>query len=125
MRRGKDLAIVATGYMVSKALEVAETLSKDGIEAKVINMSSIKPIDKHMLKKCAAKIGRIITLEEHQICGGLGSAVCEALAEVPVSVKIIGVDNRFGQSGKPEELLREYGLDNESILNEIKEFISQ
>ena len=125
MRRGKDLTIVATGYMVSKALEVAESLSKDKIEVKVINMSSIKPIDKHMLKKCAAKTGRIVTLEEHQKSGGLGSAVCEALAEIPVSIKIIGVDNRFGQSGKPEELFEEYGLDNESILKEIKEFISK
>ncbi len=125
VRRGRDLTIVAAGYMVSKALEVAEILSKDGIESKVINMSSIKPIDKHMLKKCAAKTGRIVTLEEHQVSGGLGSAVCEALAETGVPIKIIGVEDRFGQSGKPEELFREYGLDNESILEKIREFMGR
>ncbi len=125
VRRGRDLTIVAAGYMVSKALEVAEVLSKEGIESKVINMSSIKPIDKHMLKKCAAKTGRIVTLEEHQVSGGLGSAVCEALAETGVPIKIIGVEDRFGQSGKPEELFREYGLDNESILEKIREFMGR
>lgn len=123
LRRGRDLTIVAIGYMVSRALEIAKTLEKEGIEAKVVNMSSIKPIDKHMLKKCAAKNGRIVTLEEHQKIGGLGSAVCEALSEVPVSVKVIGIDDRFGQSGKPEELFKEYGLDNESILDEIRDFM--
>ena len=125
MRRGGDLTIVAVGYMVSKALEVAEILSKEGIEAKVINMSSIKPIDKHMLKKCAAKTGRIVTLEEHQKIGGLGSAVCEALAETGTPIRVIGIDDRFGQSGKPEELFKEYGIDNESILNEVREFIGR
>lgn len=124
MRRGKDLTIVAAGYMVSKALEVAEILSAEGVECKVINMSTIKPIDRHTLKKCAAKTGRIVTLEEHQVCGGLGSAVCEALSETGTPIKIIGVENRFGQSGKPEELFKEYGLDNDSILKKIREFLA-
>ena len=125
MRRGKDLTIVAAGYMVSKALEVAEVLSEEGVEAKVVNMSSIKPIDKHMLKKCATKTGRIVTLEEHQKAGGLGSAVCEALAETGVPVRIIGIEDRFGQSGKPGELFREYGIDNESIVRKIRDFIEK
>lgn len=123
MRRGSDLTIVAVGYMVSKALDIAEVLSRDGIEAKVVNMSSIKPIDKHLLIKCAMKTKKIVTLEEHQVVGGLGSAVCEALSETPVSIKIIGVENRFGQSGKAEELLKEYGLDNKTIIDRVKEFI--
>ena len=125
MRRGSDITIVATGYMVSKALEIADSLSKENIECKVVNMSSIKPIDKHMLKKCAAKTGKIVTLEEHQVIGGLGSAVCEALSETPVAIKVIGIEDRFGQSGKADELFKEYGMDNKTIITTIKEFLTK
>ncbi|WP_319202379.1 transketolase family protein [uncultured Ilyobacter sp.] len=124
LREGKDVTLVGTGLMVSKALEAAEILAVEGIEARVVNMSSIKPIDKDLLLKCAKETGKIVTLEEHQVTGGLGGAVCEVLSqEHPVSVKIIGVENRFGQSGNADELLKEYGLDSESIVRKTKSFI--
>ncbi|WP_319370511.1 transketolase family protein [uncultured Ilyobacter sp.] len=124
LREGKDVTLMGTGLMVSKALEAAELLAREGIEARVVNMSSIKPIDIDLLVKCAKETGKIVTLEEHQVIGGLGGAVCEVLAqEYPVPVKIIGVENRFGQSGKPEELLEEYGLDSKSITSKVKVFI--
>lgn len=124
LRDGKDVTLVGTGLMVSKALEAAEDLSREGIEARVVNMSSIKPIDRDLLVKCAKETGKIVTLEEHQIIGGLGGAVCEVLAqEYPVPVKIIGVENRFGQSGKPEELLEEYGLATKCINDKVRAFI--
>ncbi len=124
LRDGGDVTLVGTGLMVSKALEAAEILAGEGIEARVVNMSSIKPIDRDLLVKCAKEIGKIVTLEEHQVIGGLGGAVCEVLSqEYPVPVKIIGVENRFGQSGKPDELLEEYGLDSKSIVNKVKVFI--
>jgi transketolase len=124
LREGGDVTLVGTGLMVSKALETAEILAGEGIEARVVNMSSIKPIDRELLVKCAKKTGKIVTLEEHQVIGGLGGAVCEVLSqEYPVPVKIIGVENRFGQSGKPDELLEEYGLDSKSIVDKVKAFI--
>ncbi|WP_321328628.1 transketolase family protein [uncultured Ilyobacter sp.] len=124
LREGKDVTLVGTGLMVSKALEAAEILAAEGIEARVVNMSSIKPIDKDLLLKCAKETGKIVTLEEHQVTGGLGGAVCEVLSqEHPVPVKIIGVENRFGQSGNADELLKEYGLDSESIVRKTKFFI--
>ena len=124
LREGKDVTLVGTGLMASKALEAAEILAAEGIEARVVNMSSIKPIDKDLLLKCAKETGKIVTLEEHQVTGGLGGAVCEVLSqEHPVPVKIIGVENRFGQSGNADELLKEYGLDNESIVRKTKSFI--
>lgn len=119
---GEDGAIFATGYMVSKSLEVAEMFKKEGINLAVINISSIKPIDKELIIKYAKLTKKVFTVEEHQKIGGLGSAVTEVLIEnYPVKTKIIGVEDRFGQSGKPEELLKEYGLDSESIYNRIKE----
>ncbi|ADO82905.1 transketolase family protein [Ilyobacter polytropus] len=124
LREGNDVTLVGTGLMVSKALEAAEVLASDGIEARVVNMSSIKPIDRDLLIKCAKETGKIMTLEEHQVIGGLGGAVCEVLsAEYPVPVKIIGVENRFGQSGKADELLEEYKLDSKSIVEKAKAFI--
>jgi transketolase len=124
LREGGDVTLVGTGLMVSKALETAEILAGEGIEARVVNMSSIKPIDRDLLVKCAKETGKIVTLEEHQVIGGLGGAVCEVLSqEYPVPVKIIGVENRFGQSGKPDELLEEYGLDSKSIVDKVKAFI--
>ena len=124
LREGNDVTLVGTGLMVSKALEAAEVLASEGIEARVVNMSSIKPIDRDLLVKCAKETGKIITLEEHQVIGGLGGAVCEVLSEeYPVPVKIIGVENRFGQSGKADELLEEYKLDSKSIVEKAKAFI--
>ncbi|WP_320046634.1 transketolase family protein [uncultured Ilyobacter sp.] len=124
LREGKDVTLVGTGLMVSKALEAAKVLSAEGIEVRVVNMSSIKPIDRDLLVKSAKETGKIVTLEEHQVTGGLGGAVCEVMSqEYPVPVKIIGVENRFGQSGKAEELLKEYGLDSQSIVEKTRAFI--
>lgn len=117
VRDGKDVTIIATGLMVQKALEAAEILAEDGISAQVVNIPTIKPLDRELILSCAAKTGRIITAEEATIYGGLGSAVCEVLSEShPVPVKRIGVQDVFGRSGNPDELMREYGLSAQDIV---------
>ena len=111
LRDGKDLTIVACGVMVAEAMIAAETLAKKGVDAAVINMASIKPLDTALLKKYAQKTGAILTAEEHNVLGGLGSAVCEALAEVhPVPVLRAGMQDTFGQSGTADALLDHYKL---------------
>ena len=116
LRDGKDVTIVASGLMVSMALEAAEALEKDGISARVINIHTIKPIDKDILVAAARETGAIVTAEEHNIIGGLGSAVCEAVSEeYPVPVLRVGVNDRFGHSGKVPPLLEMYGLTAENI----------
>lgn len=111
LREGKDVTIIATGIMVATALEAAEQLAGHGFQARVLNMSTIKPLDKDAVLAAAHETGAIVTAEEHSIIGGLGSAVAEVVAEeYPVPVVRVGIQDRFGQSGKPEELLREYGL---------------
>ncbi|TYP57811.1 transketolase family protein [Thermosediminibacter litoriperuensis] len=115
LRDGKDVALIATGIMVAEALKAAEILAKGGINAMVINIHTIKPIDKEIILQ-AAECGAIVTAEEHSIIGGLGSAVAEVLVEEkPVPMKRIGIRDVFGQSGKPEELLKAYGLTAEDI----------
>ena len=121
---GTDVSIIATGLMVGEALKAREILAADGISARVINIHTIKPLDKEIIAKAANETGAIVTCEEHYIMGGLGSAVCEAVCEsIPVPVKFIGTD-RFGKSGKPAELFKEYGLTAENIAKTAKEAVS-
>lgn len=121
---GSDVTIIATGLMVGMALEAKAMLEKDGISARVVNIHTIKPIDKDIIIKAAKETGAIVTAEEHYIMGGLGSAVSEVVCEnQPCPVKIIGTD-RFGKSGKPAELFKEYGLTPENIAIKAKEAIA-
>ena len=125
LREGADVTIVATGLMVHLALEAAETLAAEGISAEVINIHTIKPLDKDIIAASAAKTGAVVTAEEHSVIGGLGGAVCEALAEAcPVPVVRVGVEDRFGMSGKVPELLEEYGLTAANIVANAKKAIS-
>lgn len=120
---GKDVTIIATGLMVGEALKARELLKADNIEARVINIHTIKPIDEDIIIKAAEETGAIVTAEEHYIMGGLGSAVCEVVAQnKPVPVKIVGTD-RFGASGTPAELLKAYGLTAENIADNAKKAI--
>ena len=124
LKEGTDVTIIACGLMVEKALEASEILNQQGIYARVIDMHTIKPIDKELVLKCAKETGAIVTVEEHNIYGGLGSAVTEVVcAENPVPVKIIGTEDKFGTSGKPAELFELYGLSAENIANKAKDAI--
>ena len=121
LREGKDLTIVATGLPVANCLEAADMLAKDGIDAKVINIHTIKPIDEELLVAAAKETGRVITVEEHSVIGGLGSAVCDVLADkAPVRVSKIGINDTYGESGPATELVAKYGLDANGIYNQIK-----
>ena len=121
LRDGKDIAIFATGLMVNEAIEAAKTLANEGIDAAVINIHTIKPIDKELICKCAKETGLIVTAEEHSIIGGLGSAVAETVTEsCPVPVVKIGVNDEFGHSGPAVELLKEFGLSAENIVKTVK-----
>ena len=123
LREGKDVTIVATGLCVSSALEAAEKLAADGIDAKIINIHTIKPLDEEMIVAAAKETGKVVTVEEHSVIGGLGSAVCDALAEkCPVPVKKIGVQDVFGESGPAVALLAKYKLDGEGVYEQVKEF---
>ena len=120
LKDGDDVTIIATGLMVGEALKAADILAADGISARVINIHTIKPIDEEIIVKAAKETGAIVTVEEHCRMGGLGSAVCEVVCEkYPVPVKIIGTD-RFGSSGKPDVLLKAYGLTAENIVENVK-----
>lgn len=124
-KTGKDVTIVATGFMVHIAVEAAELLKNEGIDAGVINIHTIKPIDKDLLVKAARESGAIVTAEEHSVIGGLGAAVCEAVSEeYPVPVIRVGVEDRFGKSGQVPELLREYGLTAEHIAESARRAIA-
>ena len=124
LKDGKDVTIVATGLMVNEALIAAETLKAEGIDARVINIHTIKPIDKDILVAAAKETGAIVTAEEHSVIGGLGSAVSEALAEeYPVPVVKLGVNDTFGKSGPALELLKIFGLDAENIVIKAKKAI--
>lgn len=124
IREGEDITIIATGLMVHHALEAAKELANCGIEARVINMSTIKPIDRELIIESAKITGAIVTAEEHLITGGLGSAVCEVLSEsYPVPVKRIGIEDRFGISGKPEALLAYSHLMPEDIIEAAKRLL--
>lgn len=121
LAEGNDVAIIATGIMVEAALEAKEELAKEGINARVINIHTIKPIDEELIIKAAKETGVIVTAEEHSIIGGLGSAVAEVVSEkCPVPVLRVGVKDTFGESGKPNELLEKYGLTSKDIVNKVK-----
>ena len=122
LKEGGDVSIVATGLMVNSALEAAELLAADGIKADVINIHTIKPIDKDILVKTAQKTGRVFTAEEHSVIGGLGAAVAEVLSEeCPTKIKRIGVYDVFGESGSAGALLVKYRLDGKGLYEQIKE----
>ena len=121
LREGKDVALIATGLLVASALEAAEKLAADGIEATVINIHTIKPLDKELVVKAAKATNKVYTLEEHSIIGGLGSAVMECLSEeYPCKVTRIGINDVFGESGPAGELIKKYGLDGQSIYEKVK-----
>ena len=123
LRDGDDVTIIACGLMVAPALEAARKLEDEGIFAQVINMATIKPLDEELVIECAKKTGKVVTAEEHNIMGGLGSAVCEVLAEnCPVPVRRIGVKDVFGKSGNGGELFKEYGLTADDIVAAVKSF---
>ena len=124
LREGKDVTIVATGLPVSECLEAAEKLAADGIDAKVINIHTIKPLDEELIIAAAKETGKVVTVEEHSVIGGLGSAVCDVLAEkAPTKVLKIGVNDTFGESGPAVELLKKYGLDTDGIYEKIRQFV--
>ena len=125
MREGSDVTIVATGLMVSNALEAAEKLVDDGINAEVINIHTIKPLDEDIIIESAKKTGRVITVEEHSVIGGLGSAVCDVLCEkCPTPVTKLGVNDMFGHSGPALELLKEFKLDGDGIYSQVKNIMA-
>ncbi len=124
LREGTDVAIIASGLTVSESLAAAEKLAADGIRAEVINMHTIKPLDEDAIVKAAKKTGKIVTVEEHSVIGGLGSAVCDVVAEkAPAKVMKIGINDVFGESGPAVQLIQKYGLDSGSIYEKIKEFL--
>ena len=126
MKEGTDVSIFATGLEVNEALGAAKLLEADGINAEVINIHTLKPIDTELVAASAKKTGKVVTVEEHSIIGGLGSAVCEALAEtVPTPVLRIGVQDVFGESGPAKALIAKYGLDAESIYKKVKEYLAK
>ena len=117
---GTDASIIATGVTVSEALKAQKILQEQGIDVRVIDIHTIKPIDRDLLAKCAEETARIITVEDHNIIGGLGSAVCEILSEeYPVKVERMGINDCFGRSGKAEELMTYYKIDAEAIVNKV------
>ena len=121
LKSGNDITVIATGMMVSKALEAAKELESDGISVRVINMSTIKPIDREIIIKAAKETKAIITAEEHSIIGGLGAMVSSVVCDkCPTRVRMIGVKDVFGQSGTPDELMEKYNLTSEAIIKEIK-----
>ena len=126
LRNGKDVAIIATGILVPEAIDAGERLAAEGIHARVINMATIKPLDKDIVIQAAEDCGKIVTVEEHNIIGGLGEAVCAVLAEnCPVPVHRIGVNDEFGHSGPAAELLKQFGLTSEHIVAHTKKLISK
>ena len=126
LRDGTDVSIVATGLMVEPALEACDMLAKEGISARVINIHTIKPIDRDILAKAAKETGAVVTCEEHNVIGGLGSAVAEVLCEeAPVTMERVGVKDTFGKSGVPAQLLKDYGLTSEDICKAAKKVISK
>jgi transketolase len=124
LKEGKDLTIIATGLEVGESLEAAKMLAADGVDAEVINIHTIKPLDVDLIVKSASKTGKVVTVEEHSVIGGLGGAVAEALAEhCPTKMLRIGVQDTFGESGPAVELLHKYELDAEGIYKQIKAFL--
>ena len=126
LKEGTDVTLIGTGIMVSKAMEAAELLAADGISAAVVNISTIKPLDNALITEMAQKTGAVVTAEEHNIYGGLGSAVAEVLVETcPVPMARVGVEDKFGESGLPDELLEKYGLTAANIAAKAKAVIAK
>ncbi len=126
LKDGKDITIIATGLMVAEAIEAGKALAEQGIDARVINIHTIKPIDRDIIAKAARETGKIVTVEEHSVIGGLGSAVGDVvLEEYPVPVVKIGINDVFGHSGAAKDLLVEYGLTAENIVKTTKAFLSK
>ena len=126
MRDGSDVAIIANGLMVYEAIQAGEKLAELGINARIINMSTIKPLDEELVLKAAKECGKVITCEEHSVIGGLGEAVCSFLSETyPTPVKRIGVDDQFGFSGPAGEVLKAFGLCADHIVDVAKEFVGK
>jgi transketolase len=126
MRPGKDATIMAIGTMVAPALEAADTLAREGAECRVLNMSTLKPIDTEAVLQAAKETGAIVTAEEHQEHGGLGSIVARIVSKnIPVPMEFIAVKDKFGMSGKPAELLERYGLTAKDIAKAVKETIKR
>ena len=124
LKEGTDVTIIATGLCVSETLEAAKMLEADGISAKVINIHTIKPLDEDLVVAAAKETGKVVTVEEHSVIGGLGSAVCDCLSEkAPTPVMKIGVNDVFGESGPALKLIEKYGLDAKSIYNKVKSFV--
>ena len=124
VREGKDVTIVATGICVDSALGAAEKLAADGIDAEVISICTIKPLDEEIILNSAKKTGKVVTVEEHSVIGGLGSAVCDCLSEkLPTPVKKIGMQDVFGESGPAAALVAKYGLDAEGVYKSVKAFL--
>lgn len=126
MKEGKDITIVACGPMVAEALDAADQLAKENINAEVINLHTIKPIDKETIIASVKKTGCLVTAEEHQLAGGMGSAVLEVLAqECPVPTEMVGINDTFGESGKPRELMEKYGITSKEIIEKTKSVLDR
>lgn len=124
LKEGTDVTIFATGLEVNEALEAGKLLEADGIHAEIINIHTIKPLDNELVVKSATKTGKVVTVEEHSVIGGLGSAVCDVLSEqAPTKVLKIGANDTFGESGPAVELIKKYGLDAQSIYEKVKAFV--
>ena len=122
---GKGIVLRASGLEVAETLEAAKKLAEDGIDAKVVNIHTIKPLDEELVLASAKETGKVVTIEEHSVIGGLGSAVCDLLSEkLPTKVLKIGVNDTFGESGPAKELIKKYGLDADSIYSKVKAFLS-
>ena len=126
LREGEDVTIVASGLTVAESLDAAEMLASEGIDAEIINMHTIKPLDEETVIKSAAKTGKVVTVEEHSVIGGLGSAVCDVISKLQ-SAKVlkIGINDMYGESGPAAQLIKKYGLDAESIYQKVKEFCTK
>ncbi len=124
LNEGKDVTIVATGLTVNNAIGAVKMLEADGISVKLINIHTIKPLDKELIIEAAKQTGKVVTVEEHSVIGGLGSAVCDALCEsYPVPVLKVGINDVYGESGPALQLIKKYGLDAEGIYNSVKGFL--
>ena len=125
VREGKDVTIVATGLCVNSALEAAEKLAAEGVDAEVINICTIKPLDEDLIVASAKKTGKVVTVEEHSVIGGLGSAVCDCLAaKCPTVVKKLGMQDQFGESGSAAALMVKYKLDGQGVYEDVKAFLA-
>ena len=126
LTEGSDVAIIATGLEVNEALIAAEQLKNEGIQARVINLCTIKPLDEEIVLRAARECHKIITVEEHSVIGGLGEAVCSLLSEkAPTPVRRIGVQDKFGHSGPAWEVLRDYGLTADAIADAVRSFVKE